>query len=233
MEHWRKYLVKNNYSKHTVRVYIGVINRLGEKYKDIRWIRKFILTSSSEPNTVNLYYNVILSFMKFKKDHRREQLMLLKLPASQQKYYVILSKKEIYQKTANWEICKRQAMIRYLFTTGIRASEINNISEVTADWIKINGKGNKTRFVIHDYKLYCAAFPLDVSLKCLRDWVKNILGNDFTPHSLRRSFATHLLKSGANPKMVMTQMGHSKIETTFRYLNLSLKDHKSIYNRHF
>jgi integrase/recombinase XerD len=67
-------------------------------------------------------------------------------------------------------------------------------------------------------------FPFLYSTKTLRLWVKEILGCEFTPHSIRRSFATHLLKNGANAKFVMLQMGHEKIETTFRYLHLNLKE---------
>jgi integrase/recombinase XerD len=38
-----------------------------------------------------------------------------------------------------------------------------------------------------------------------------------------------MLLKGANPKMVMLQMGHTSIETTFRYLNLSKEKNENIY----
>ena len=49
----------------------------------------------------------------------------------------------------------------------------------------------------------------------MRLWTKEVLGSKFTPHSIRRSHATHMLLSGANPKTVMMQLGHSKVETTY------------------
>ncbi len=61
----------------------------------------------------------------------------------------------------------------------------------------------------------------------------NDLGNEYSPHSIRRSFATHMLMNGASPKMVQLQLGHAKIETTFTYLNLSLDDNHSIYKQYF
>ncbi|WHQ37614.1 tyrosine-type recombinase/integrase [Spiroplasma sp. SV19] len=42
-----------------------------------------------------------------------------------------------------------------------------------------------------------------------------------TPHSFRRSFCTNLIESGANIKIVSLIMGHSKIETTARYIHFN------------
>jgi integrase/recombinase XerD len=59
------------------------------------------------------------------------------------------------------------------------------------------------------------------------------LGVEYTPHSIRRSHATHLLNNGASPKMVMMQLGHEKIETTFKYLQLSISENQKTYNKYF
>jgi integrase len=40
----------------------------------------------------------------------------------------------------------------------------------------------------------------------------------WTLHSFRRTFATRLLKAGANVKQIMQLLGHSDLETTMRYL---------------
>ncbi|MBK9735048.1 MAG: tyrosine-type recombinase/integrase [Saprospiraceae bacterium] len=45
-------------------------------------------------------------------------------------------------------------------------------------------------------------------------------GKGYTAHTLRHSFATHLLDSGANIHVIKTLLGHSKIETTMIYLHL-------------
>ena len=50
----------------------------------------------------------------------------------------------------------------------------------------------------------------------------------YTAHTLRHSFATHLLDSGANIHVIKTLLGHSKIETTMIYLHLQKHTHLGI-----
>ncbi len=237
-EEFVKNYKNNHYSENTIKTYRSVLKQYQDIFEDFRLIRKKLINYFKNPSTAWVHHNVLILFMKWKKDKRYLKIQKIKIPKVPKKYMDVFSKSYLKNRTQlvssdDLLLRNKKLTIKFLFETGIRASELKKILEVKKDTLVVQGKGSKIREIFHNYKTTTLMEPFKQTTKTLRIWVKEILGKKFTPHSIRRSHATHMLMNGACPKMVMMQLGHEKIETTFKYLQLSKEANKKIYDKYF
>ncbi len=128
-----------------------------------------------------------------------------------------------------------------LATTGIRISELLSLKWEDIDFktcaLEINGKGNKDRLVYTtpEYlELMRQAYErkptggriFRYSEREARHMIWEALkpysrATQLSPHAIRHSFATSLAKQGVNVATIATILGHSRIETTQKYIDMA------------
>lgn len=224
---------------------------LGEKNPNKTIFVKYIKNyeRDHQPNSVHLVYSSILSIFRFEKRWKLlNQCQDIKLPKIQQNNKSIITLEEYNNVKKNiilsTKLEKRNWLIfSFLFLTGVRVSELlefnkNKIYENNK--LKIKGKGNKVRVVfitnylneiLNNWRANRIAINNKnklITIKQINLIIKTIsfkyFNKKITPHGLRRSFATNLLKNNANIEIVRKTLGHTNINTTARYLHLNDDD---------
>jgi integrase/recombinase XerC len=158
------------------------------------------------------------------------------------------------------ELDKRNyAIITFLYGTGARVSELVSLNTADVDFrtglVRLRGKGNKTRivptgrFVLDKLKLWidtrkvqCDAVFTTLSGRRLSDrHIRNIvyaavrralIKVPASPHTMRHSFATHMLDNGIDIRVLQEMLGHVSLSTTQVYTHVSRERLKKAYDRY-
>ena len=158
--------------------------------------------------------------------------------------------------TSTTKEVRDRSIIEILYSSGLRVSEITNlkINDVKQNKsIKVLGKGNKVRILPMTDKAYNL---LQLWINTHRDDYINKYSNKYIflgvrgkkisereiqrivnlrlgtfPHSIRHTFATHLLDGGADLRVVQEMLGHTDPSTTQIYTHVSKKQLKDKYKR--
>jgi site-specific recombinase XerD len=162
---------------------------------------------------------------------------------------VALSKEEIKRLLAVTANIKFRAMFMLAYSAGLRVSEIARlkVADIDSENMQIfvrQGKGNIDRFTIlseicldtlrnywREFRPAVWLFPGKIPGEPIRTRAiqdaflkmrnKAGLNPKASIHSLRHSFATHLLEEGVNILYIQQLLGHARISTTTIYLHLT------------
>ena len=168
----------------------------------------------------------------------------------------IFTKEEVKKILDNTTNLKHKAILATIYASGLRVSEVVNlkISDINSSEMQIKicgGKGKKDRLtilsesnlkILREYFKYYRPghwlFPgADYSKPLTTRSVEHVLEKSkakagilkpATVHSLRHSFATHLLEAGTDIYYIQKLLGHSNIKTTSIYLHMTTVKMKSI-----
>lgn len=167
----------------------------------------------------------------------------------------VLSQREVVQLLSSTTNIKHRTILAVLYSAGLRIGELINlnISDIDTDRMQIaihQAKGRKDRYVmlaesilplLNNYlmsytpKTYFieGAFGKRYSASSIRSFLhkscqKAGIKKRVTPHTLRHSYATHLIENGVGLRHIQELLGHSKPETTMIYTHVAKKDLLSI-----
>jgi len=150
------------------------------------------------------------------------------------------------------------AMLEVLYGCGLRVSEVCglNLHDVDDAFVRVRGKGGKERVVpiaasavsaIDDYLVQFRGESGEEALfltsrgkrlgrglvwQRIKEYARLAeLTKSISPHTLRHSFATHLLENGADLRVIQEMLGHANIATTDRYTQIGQKHLFNAFNR--
>ena len=169
----------------------------------------------------------------------------------------VLSQEEVLDLLRCTQNLKHRVIVGILYSCGLRISELINLKleDIDVDRKQLivkNSKGRKDRFVsladsflplLANYyfsykpKVYFVEGSLGgkYSAESVRQFIKRNcktahIKKAVTPHTLRHSYATHLLENGVDLRHIQSLLGHARPETTMIYTHIRRKDLMQISN---
>lgn len=153
---------------------------------------------------------------------------------------------------------RNKLILALLYSSGLRVSELVTLCTDNVDLrertMRIRGKGEKDRIVLFDDRTktlieeYLAKRKDDSEYlfinrsgnhltpryvqMMIKDYARVAgIRKKVTPHILRHSFATHLLKNGVDIRAIQQLLGHSNLSTTQIYTSVDMETLKNVYDR--
>jgi integrase/recombinase XerD len=198
---------------------------------------------------------LVIAALKFFYDGvLKKNIVSLKSPKISRKLPVVLTRDETKRLIDSVGNRKHQLIVKMLYSSGLRLSELVNLKvgdlelEQNMGWVR-SGKGGKDRMfiistkLVEDLKGFTSSMADANYLFSGRDGrmsgrnVQKIISmaaskagieKPIHTHTLRHSFATHLLESGENIRKIQELLGHSNLSTTQIYTHVSTDELKKV-----
>jgi site-specific recombinase XerD len=187
---------------------------------------------------------------------RQDMIGYIRPPRSTRKLPVVLSQGEVRRLFDAVTNTKHKAALLTAYAGGLRVSEVVGlrIEDIDSDRMLIHvrqGKGRKDRSVmlsphlletlrlyVHEFRPTRWLFPgsnyekplttRTLQKVCTRARQKAGIQKHVTTHTLRHSFATHLLEAGTDLRIIQTLLGHGSVRTTQIYTHVSTHRLRSV-----
>ncbi len=220
-------------------------------------IKEFLAYKMSDDSLSNASIALIKSTLKFfYTDMLGKNISMVKTPKASKKLPVVLTRKEIKDLLNNTENLKHRLLIELLYSTGLRLSECISLKYSDLDlndgigWVRM-GKGAKDRiFIISEMFRKDLLEYKENTGEDGKGYIFSVNGRKMSPrgiqhaikvsaaragiekpvhvHTLRHSFATHLLENGVDIRKIQKLLGHSNLQTTQIYTQVSSEEIKKI-----
>ncbi|MFH0752923.1 MAG: site-specific tyrosine recombinase/integron integrase [archaeon] len=223
--------------------------RLNTTNKDIKDYLISLINNGYCSNTIRIIQAALISYFP------NIKIEDLPKPKKHKPLPKVLSKQEIKGMIAATTNLKHRLIIKILYSTGIRVSELVNLKKqdinTERNTVLVNsGKGNKDRITLlstgikeellkyalqnHEEYLFQGRgkrYPVKTIQKIL-DTARKKAGitKKVTPHMMRHSFATHLLEQGTDIRYIQRLLGHEQLTTTQIYTKVSNAEISKIKN---
>jgi len=221
-------------------------------------VKEFLHCAITERNLSVSYVNQVISAVKILQEDvlgKEWGSIRIKRPRRIRKLPVVLSKEEVKSMIEKTKNLKHKAILAVIYSSGLRISELISLrpSDIDSDrkQIKVLGKGKKYRYtllsenILGMLRVYWRAYKpkqylfegqrigqpisrVTVQAVFKKACKRSRINKPASVHSLRHSFATHLLESGTNLKIIQMLLGHSSLRTTSIYLHVTKFDPSAI-----
>lgn len=235
-----------NYSLETGKAYTAVIKEFLNSEKNVR---DFLLSNSDKSKSTvrSLYFA-----LKFFHNCVLNQSFGEKIPLAQKdsKFPAVLNRKEVDQMISLTSNEKHKLILSFLYYAGLRLSEVINLNWNDLDFQREiihlkKAKGDRDRVIFLHKNISKSilikgsgrVFISERGTKYNKRTIQIIVHNaakkagiqkPVTPHTLRHSFATHLLEAGADIRHIQKLLGHKSLQTTQIYTHIANTDIKNL-----